>query len=343
MSVRPLPAYDSEFANSWNELLCPGLAVYQFRSFRNTDPPRLAEIWREQPPQRGLAQPVTAGILEQFVFSKPYFDPAGLIVALVDNQPVGFIHAGFGPNEEQTAVAYDSGTTYQLMLRPNHRSVSLAGELLTRSEAYLRERGAKVVYAGGIRPLNAFYLGLYGGSELPGVLTGDVLFNDACRAAGYREIDRVIVMRLDLPTFRLPIARNLRQLRRELTCQETQTPPAPTGWEGCTTGACERVHFFLARPGSSEAMADVWFWDVEPLSSVWGANAAGMFDLCVLRDHRRKGLATFLLAEAFDRLRARGVLIVEAQTMQHNDAALALYRKLGFQKVDEGVIYRKDA
>src|SRR5437773_47064 len=38
-------------------------------------------------------QPVTAGILEQLVFSKPDFDPAGLIVALHDNAPVGFVQA----------------------------------------------------------------------------------------------------------------------------------------------------------------------------------------------------------------------------------------------------------
>lgn len=317
--------------------------MYHFRSFRNTDPPRLAEIWRDQPPQRGLAQPVTAGILEQFVFSKPYFDPAGLIVALHENVPVGFAHAGFGSNDEQAAVTTDIGTTYQLMLRGEHRNAALAGELLSRCEAYLRESGAKVIYAGGIRPLNAFYLGLYGGSELPGILVGDDVFNAACREAGYREIDRVVVLLLELAGFRPPTARNIRQLRREMSCQETQAPPTRTWWEACTTGAFERIRFLVTRPGGGEPLADVWFWDVEPLSSSWGAPAAGMFDLNVPADQRRKGLATFLLGEAFDRLRTRGVLLVEAQTMQHNAPALAIYQKLGFKKVDEGVVYRKDA
>lgn len=318
-------------------------SVYQFRSFRNSDPPRLAEIWRDQPPQRGLAQPVTAALLEQLVFSKPYFDPAGLIVALHEDVPIGFAHAGFGPNEEETAICTATGTTYQLLVRREHRNAPLAGELLARSESYLRERGAKVIYAGGIRPLNGFYLGLYGGSELPGILTSDAVFSDACRTAEYREIDRVNVLVIDLPTFRLPIARNLRQLRREVSCQETLLPPPPTWWEGCTIGAFDRVHFFLARPHGGAALADVWFWDVEPLSSSWGAPAAGMFDLYVPADQRRKGLATFLLGEAFDRLRARGVLLVEAQTMQHNAPALALYQKMGFRTIDEGVVFRKDA
>ena len=84
------------------------------------------------------------------------------------------MHAGFGANDEQTALSTDIGTTYQLMLRADHRNDhAWPTSCLTRSEAYLRDRGAKVIYAGGIRPLNAFYLGLYGGSELPGVLAGD--------------------------------------------------------------------------------------------------------------------------------------------------------------------------
>jgi ribosomal protein S18 acetylase RimI-like enzyme len=317
--------------------------VYTFRTFRNTDPPRLAEIWRDQPPQRGLSQPITPGILEQFVFSKPYFDPSGLIVVLSDNTPIGFAHAGFGPNDEENGLSTDVGTTYQLMLRADRRNAALAKELLARSEEYLRSRGAKVIYAGGIRPLNAFYLGLYGGSELPGILANDQVFNEACRESGYREIDRVEVLLLELANFRPPIARNLRQLRREMIAHETQAPPPRSWWDACTTGSFERLHFALRRPGSSDAAADVWFWDVEPLSTSWGTPAAGMFDLAVPGEQRRKGLATHLLAEAFDRLRTRGVRLVEAQTMQNNTAALKLYEKLGFKKVDEGIVYRKDA
>jgi ribosomal protein S18 acetylase RimI-like enzyme len=317
--------------------------VYHFRPFRNTDPPKLAEIWRDQPPLRGIAQPITAGFLEQFIFAKPYFDPQGLIVLLSDERPIGFVHAGFGPNDEQNAVATDVGTTYQLMLRADRRNDALADELLQRSEQYLRDRGAKVIYAGGIRPLNAFYLGLYGGSELPGVLAGDAVFNGACRRCGYREIDRVVALRLELARFRPPIARNLRQLRREMACLETQSPPVRSWWEACTTGAFERVRFSLQRPGSNDSAGDVWFWDIEPLSTWWGSHAAGMLDLDVPTTSRRKGLATYLLAEAFDRLRSRGVVLVEAQTMQQNEPALKLYEKLGFNRVDEGVVYRKDA
>jgi ribosomal protein S18 acetylase RimI-like enzyme len=67
-----------------------------------------------------------------------------------------------------------------------------------------------------------------------------------------------------------------------------------------------------------------------------------MVDLHVPSRLRRKGVASYLLSEAFARLSGRGIVAVEAQTMQTNLPALALYQKLGFAQVDEGVVYRKE-
>jgi GNAT superfamily N-acetyltransferase len=315
--------------------------VYHFRPFRNSDPPRIADIWRGQPQQRGVMQPVSAGLLEQLVFSKPYFDAAGLIVALVDNVPIGFVHAGFGANDAETAITTDIGTTYQLMLSAEHRTPALADELINRSEAYLCERGVQVIYAGGIRPLNGFYLGLYGGSELPGVLVTDPVLGATCIRNGYREIDRVNVIQLELSNFRAPVTREQRSLRRDTVCHEEFCPPLTSWWDTCTTGAFDRIRFSVAKSNSTQPLGDVWFWDVEPLSTCWGLPTAGMFDLYVDTALRRGGLATFMLSEAFERLRNRGIVMVEAQTMQNNTPALELYTKLGFQKVDEGIVYRK--
>lgn len=287
-------------------------------------------------------QPMTADLLEQFVFSKPYFDPAGLIVAVRESTVVGFVHAGFGANDEQRGISTDSGTTYQLMLRANCRDDSLADELLVRAESYLKDRGAKVIYGGGIRPLNGFYLGLYGGSELPGVLASDPILGAACQRNGYRIIDRVVVLQVDLSGFRPLVTREQRQLRRAMSVQEEYAPPVRSWWESCTIGDFERLRYSLTSTGSGKMLADVEFWDVEPLSTRWGVATAGMLDLHVDHAHRRQGLAKFLLAESFARLRSRGIALVEAQTMQQNAAALSLYSRLGFSQVDEGVVYRKD-
>jgi ribosomal protein S18 acetylase RimI-like enzyme len=315
--------------------------VYQFRPFLNSDPPQLAEIWRSQPPQRGIVQPMSATLLDQFVFSKPYFEREGLIVAVRDGRPVGFVHAGFGPNDDRTALSTDLGTTHLLMLHSDSVDAALADELLARSEAYLEHRGAKVLYAGGIRPLDGFYLGLYGGSEIPGVLATDLVLGDAARRNGYREIDRVLVLRRDLGRLRPAVTWEQRRLRRMATCREQYCRAPASWWEACTTGAFERLDFFLENSTSSQPLASVSFWDIEPLSTSWRVPTAGMFDLHVAPEARRQGLATYLLGEAFMRLRNRGIVLVEAQTMRGNTPALAMYQKLGFETVDHGYVFRK--
>jgi ribosomal protein S18 acetylase RimI-like enzyme len=317
--------------------------VYTFRPFRNSDPPRLAEIWREQPPLRGRFPAMTSGILDQLVLSKPYFDERGLIVAVLEDAPVGFVHAGFGPDESEQSVSRDTGMIYQLMMRSAHREPSLADELIHQAEAYLRGAGAKVLYAGGIRPFNAFYLGLYGGSELPGVLAGDAMFVEACRRNGYREIDHVNVLQRELAIFRAPVTRSQRQLRREVTIREQVTPRVSSWWTACTTGGFEVTGYEAIRTRDETSLADVLFWDIEPLSVGWGAPTVGMFDLRVDNDRRRQGVATLLLSDAFSKLATRGVVRVEAQTMQQNLPAIGLYRQLGFDQVDEGIVFRKEA
>lgn len=286
-------------------------------------------------------QPMSAQLLEQFVFSRPYFDPAGLILALRDGHPAGFVHAGFGPNDEGTALSTEMGTTYLLMLAGDSNDTALADELLARSEAYLRQRGALVLYGGGIRPLNGFYLGLYGGSELPGVLDTDLVFADACRRNGYRQIDRVIIVRRNLGDFRPMLSREQRQLRRSVACGECYCPPATSWWQASTTGAVEQLDFYVQAVSGGQRLGHVSFWDVEPLSTSWGVPTAGMYDLEVAAESRRKGLATFLLSEAFARLKNRGIVVVEAQTMQGNAPALAMYAKLGFEAVGYGDVFRK--
>ena len=286
-------------------------------------------------------QPMSTGLFEQLVFSKPYFDREGLILALKSGHPIGFAHAGFGPNDLADALSTEMGTTYLLMLDTAHRDPAVADELLFRSEAYLKERGAKVIYGGGIRPLNAFYLGLYGGSELPGILATDTVYLDACRRNGYREIDQVLVLQRELAHFRPAITWEQRRLRRSAVCNERYAPPPTSWWEACTTGAFERLDLSLQNCANGQPLASVGFWDIEPLSTGWGAATAGMFDLHVSPEARRQGLATFLLGEAFNRLRGRGIVIVEAQTMRGNTPALAMYQKLGFQTVDSGYVFRK--
>ncbi len=311
-----------------------------YRPFRNTDLPLLAELWRLGATGRGFMQPMSTALLDQMVISKPYFDRLGLIVAVDESIPVGFVHAGFGPGADENRLSHEVGVTCILLTRPHEAEVTIAQELLARSEEYLRGRGAKILYGGGVRPLDPFYLGLYGGSEMPGVLTSDGITQQFYRANNYQEVERIRVFHLPLASFRPLVDRKQLQIRRTTRLETIVDPPARTWWEACTIGGFERLRFNLSSPEGP--LGTVTLWRMDPLASTWGVCAYGMIELMVDPTRHRQGLATFLLGEAFRHLQSQGVSVIEAQATQQNAAAVALYQKLGFQEVDQGAILRKE-
>lgn len=315
--------------------------MIHYRPFRNTDPPHLVEIWRSQPPERGLAQPMSLELFEQHVLSKPYFDREGFLVAVDDEKPVGFAHAAFGATDDEQGLAYSLGCTALLMVRANYQRQGIGTQLLARSEEYLRSRGASVLYAGAMRPMNAFYLGLYGGSELAGVLNSTPHAQQLFAARGYREVDRCSVLHLDLKRFRAVVDRKQMQIRRSTTLVIRDDAPPPNWWQACLYAPYCRTTFELLDRGDGRTIAHATSWSMTPLAANWGVHAAGLVDLEVVADRQRQGYATFIIGEAFKHLLAQGMSLVEVQTMFRNAPAIAMYKKLGFVEVDQGVVYRK--
>lgn len=315
--------------------------MLRYRTFRNTDPPILAGLWRSRIGQRGLKQPVSPDLLEQLVFAKLYFDYAGMTLAWEDDRPVGFAHAGFGPNEPQDAICPELGVTCAVVVRPDCAQAEVAAGLLERCEAYLRSRGAKVLYGGGIQPLNPFYLGLYGGSELPGVLESDLVAQQLFRDHGYRQIDCTLIMQRELAGFEAPIDRRQMQIRRGMVVELAIDPPSRTWWEACTLGDFDLSRFDLVQRTGGPPVATATFRSMEPIGAGSPGRRAGLIELHVDPAFRRRGLAVFLLSEAFRQFLRQGIMTVEAQVMEHNAAGLGVYRKFGFHEIDRGSVYRK--
>jgi ribosomal protein S18 acetylase RimI-like enzyme len=230
------------------------------------------------------------------------------------------------------------------MLAPHFRDDhTLARRLLDASESYLRDRGAKVFYAGCISPLNPFYLGLYGGSELPGIMQSDAVSVQLFQSAGYQEIDRVVMMECSLPSFRAPVDRQQLQNRRRF-CVELETDTGHRNWwDACSGPISESARFVVFPAEGGPPAGSVVFWIMEPLSTSYGQSTAGLTQLTINEPFQRKGLATFLNAEAMRQLQMGGLANVEVQTMIGNTAAIGLYQKLGFREYDQGLVMRKAA
>ncbi|NUQ63517.1 MAG: GNAT family N-acetyltransferase [Pirellulales bacterium] len=317
--------------------------MLRFHTFRNTDPPAITSIWRSRNGQPGFQQPVSVDLFEQLVFGKLYFDYPGLVLALDDEQPVGFAHAGFGPNEARSGISTEHGVVCVLFTRPEHSRPEVTAGLLEQCEAYLRGRGAKVIFGGGLSPVSPFYLGLYGGSEVPGVLDTDVVAQQLYAAQGYQPDARTVLMRRDLTGFRPAVDRQQREFRRQLIVEVRMDPPARNFWEASRWGDFDLTRFELVPRGGGAALATATVRSMEPTGAYGMLRAAGLVELLVSPSQRRHGLATFLLGEAFRSLAAQGVSIMETMTTESNPAALGLLRKFGFEVVGAGTVYRKNA
>jgi ribosomal protein S18 acetylase RimI-like enzyme len=82
---------------------------------------------------------------------------------------------------------------------------------------------------------------------------------------------------------------------------------------------------------------------MEGYSWRWGLPSAGVLDIQVRADLRRQGLARFLLTHVLRKLQDDYFGIVEVQASDTDEAALGLFGALGFERVDAGRVYRKDA
>lgn len=314
--------------------------MVRYRNFRNDDPPGLAEIWNEVFTGRGAAQLRNSSPLERHVYAKPYFDPAGLIVAEDNGVRAGFVHAGFGPNPKETGLSFASGVICLLAVRPAYRGRGLGSELLDRAVAYLRGKGARAIYAGQMPPLAPFYLGLYGGSDLPGFLASDAAAAPFLEYSGYGSCNTCLVFqrRLDQPLNVVDV--RFAALRRKYSMRMVPRSGASPWWQECVLGPVEPFEFRLEEGSTSRVVARAEAWEMEGFSWRWGVPSAGILSVQVREDLRRQGLGKFLVSSALKYLQEQYYGIVEAQAMERNQAAVKLFQSLGFDQVDFGRQYK---
>ena len=315
--------------------------MIRFRPFCNVDPPAIVSIWQSRAEQPGVTQPVCVDLLEQLVFGKVCFGETRIFMAFDDGRPVGFAHAAFGPNEDWNWISTDTGVICMLMVRPDTVEAEVAGGLLEKCEAFLAGRGARTIHGGAVRQVSPFYLGLYGGAELPGVLDSDTVCQRLYGANGYEIVDRTLIYRRDLSSLRPSVDRRQVQFRRRMIIEVIPDPLPGDWWEACTAGDFELTRFELIPRGSGDAVASVTVRDIGSTSTSRQGRVAGIMDVHVDPSRRRQGLATYLLHEAFRQLSQQGVVQVEGHASEKNTLAISLYEKLGLVQSEKATLFRK--
>jgi ribosomal protein S18 acetylase RimI-like enzyme len=318
--------------------------VIRYRPFRNTDPPALAGLWNRGLPSLGVAVPLGAHEFDAMVVDKPTFDPAGLIVAEDEGgRAVGFVHAGFGPagsGERPRAEDRELGSIVMLVVDPERDDEALERGLMDAAEAYLRGRGAAVIYAGGQAPVNPFYWGIYGGSECAGILSSHVPFHRAAQRSGYEPVANTVLLQADLAQ---PEPRDPKGvvLRRQTRLEVLDDAITDGWWESASLGPFRpTLYRLLARDGDRE-LARASTWEMAGFGRIDGRVHLGLHGVEVAPDARRQGYGRHLVGEVMRKARSQWNEVIDVQTRATNIPALALYESLGFIRVETATLYRK--
>ena len=312
-----------------------------YRSFLNTDTPHIVSIWKQQRKQRTLSETMFQDVFERCVLSKPFFENAGLILAEQDNVPLGFVHCGFGPNSDRSDLDRRRGIICLLLTISNESRTEVCDGLLEQAHEYFCNQGTETVSIGTDFPFSPFYLGLYGGSNVPGVLLENRRLLELMKRNGYQEQQQVLIMQRSLHDFRAVLDRRQTSVRRGYRIQFDQDPLPKTWWEACTLGNTNRSVFTLFDRKSSDVHGRISYWDMEPLARNWGVRAMGLFDCSIEPEARKAGLGTFLVSESLRHMQQQGISLVEAQVAEDNLPAISLFEKMGFESVNTGILLKR--
>jgi ribosomal protein S18 acetylase RimI-like enzyme len=314
--------------------------VIHYRTFRNTDPPALVEVWNAVFTGRGAVRLHGCLWAELFLFSKPYFDPDSLLIAQADGQVVGLALTGFGPNDSQSALDPRNGVLCLIGVAPSHRRQGIGSELLRRAETYLRSRGSNQVFAGPMYPLNPYTFGLYGGSNSCGFLDSDPLARPFFTSHSYAvESSRLVFRRSFKNAFQVVDGRfAAHRLRYHINTAPLQRT---TWWQECIFGPIDLYEYRLQDKLTGRSVASAFLWEMETYVSSWNEHPIAISDIIVADEMRRQGLAKFLMAQTLRFLQDQFYSMVEMQVHADNVAGINLLRSLGFEHTDAGHVYKK--
>ena len=315
--------------------------MIEYRRFRNSDPPHIRRLWREGGLGRGAATALDADSLETVVFAQPYFDREGLIVASDGDRPVGFVHAGFSPTPDEQHLAHDEGTIHAIIVAPSHRRQGIGRELIRHAEDYLTSRGATAIFAGAAAPRDAFYFGIYGGSQPAGFLESDPLAQPFLQAVGYVPHERRLIFQRSLEERGEPVGLRLMAVRRSTKLGAIPVEQPPTWWSQTRLGRLDTVTLSLLPKAGGQPLAEVTVVGLDHYLASWNQRAIGLVNLHVPEAQRRKGYAQALLVEVCRRVKADLITLAESHVAEGNAAGIKTLQSAGFRQVDAGVVYRR--
>jgi len=313
--------------------------VVEYRTFHNCDPPEILKLWHAGDLGPSAAAGFPCDILELFVFSQPFFDRKGVILAFEGEQIVGFVHAGFKAAIDGSALDHTQGTVAAILVHPEYRRQKIGTELIRHAESYLQSRGATSVSVGAGLDSNGFYNGVYGGLQSSGFSHTAAAWNEFLTPLGYSASTATTVMHRDLTMGRDPVSSRLIRHRRRLNLAITDRVTGMDWWWHVRFGHLDALQFQLQERHDNSVVASGQIVGLDVYIPKWGVRAVGLRDVSVPEEHRRHGYGLSLVLEICKRLREQSIQLIEAQFESDNLGAFELFSSSGFEKMQELVTF----
>ena len=319
----------------------PDTDVVDFRPFHNADPPHLLKLWHAANLGPSAAGEFPCEILELAVYSRPYFDRKGLILAVDGEQIAGMVHAGFSGTADGSELNRSSGVISSIVVHPDYRRKNIGHQLIKKAEAYLAARGARLVTAGGGPDGNGFYHAIYGGVEPSGFSSESAPWDEFFGSCQYERSAVTKVLHRDLDVGSAPINSRLLRNRRRLNMSITDRISNQSWWWFARYGHRDALQIEMVDRRSNNTVATGQIVGLDVYIPKWGMRAAGIRDVAVKQNERRQGYAFSLVVEACRQLREQSIRLVEVQINEDNTAAIELATKAHFQPVAELKTYQR--
>jgi hypothetical protein len=181
------------------------------RSFRNDDLEKLHQIWCEHWELAGLSPAISVRQLENAVFSRLFFQRTGLVVACLNDSPVGWCQR-FLPVESGAAAIITAVCVGKM--ESSEDRVNVATALLESASKTASGNLAVELGVGGVDGWNYGYSGISPLGPGVGVPATDLLQTQVARSLGFTATRSFSWFRVAVSNFRPPISRDIVNLRR---------------------------------------------------------------------------------------------------------------------------------
>lgn len=281
----------------------------------------MVEVFNRETAAEPHIAPLSVQVFQDLVAAKSHFDPSGLLVAVSGSEVVGWVHACVAPPSEPWQDPEQTVGRIRMLIFPR-ADLRLGSALVSEATRWLRETELTEFEAINCSAGYPFYRGLWMGAE-PMCPTGALPQVElALEVGGYKKQLESIMMtaKLDGPPPATGAAVELDLVETPATMAHEPMRESWTGFEPMTVQAMI----------GDEQVGSIGWVALPHVAQKLGSPCVNVWSLSVQEQHRRKGIASALLARALKLGYAEGARHASVGTQLWNVAAQATYSKFGY-------------